>query len=171
MTMSRSAIFSKDNRYRYLLIRRWDNNRPTLRWIMLNPSVANANRDSKTIKRIMQYTEDLGFGSCIVYNLFALVSPSPSALLTADDPVGPDNDAYLAQCMKNALEENTPVILAWGNVVRARAWRLLQVLKLLKEYRELGVKLYCLGLTSRMQPRHPLGLPDDEEPVMVDWND
>jgi len=167
MTMSRSAIFSEDGKYRYSLTRIWDRDRPRLRWIMLNPSIANDSRDSATITRVIQYSEDLGFGSCVVYNLFALVSQNPSKLISHPDPVGTHNDRYLKQCLINAKDDGNPVMVAWGN--RARARRLLDLQPLFLRFRDAGVRFCCLGITQQMQPMHPLGLNSDSEPFMVEW--
>src|SRR3954454_21911255 len=89
-----SAVFSKCNRYRYRLDRIWDEARPPLAFGMLNPSTADHERNDATIERCERRARALGFGSLIVWNLFAFRSTKPSTLKAQDDPIGPKNDLF-----------------------------------------------------------------------------
>ena len=46
--MKRKALFSKDQKHRYLLERTWNNSKKKLLFIMLNPSGADSKKDDPT---------------------------------------------------------------------------------------------------------------------------
>lgn len=148
--MKSEAIFSEDNKYRYLLYREWETRSPTLCWVMLNPSLANAHENDPTIRRVIGFSSAMGFGSIYVVNLFALVTPYPTNLWCAEDPIGPDNIKYI----RKAFINSDKIICAWGNGA-SRARDLVIDLKKIAASRA----LYCFGLTSDKQPKHPLYLP------------
>ncbi|MDA1010549.1 MAG: DUF1643 domain-containing protein [Chloroflexi bacterium] len=150
----RRASFSRDQRYRYRLDRRWSDG-GVLVWVMLNPSMADAHTDDATIRRCIGFANDWGFGAITVVNLFAWRATKPRDLWVALDPVGPRTDLILRQ----AVAESHAVIAAWGNVPSSRTPRAETVLAALPD------STMTLGVTSSGHPRHPLYLPAGTEPV------
>jgi hypothetical protein len=159
-----SCIFSPDRQYRYALLRpnlmrqfAQDSVSGTCLFIMLNPSTADETQNDPTVTRCIGFAKMWGFATLEVCNIFAYRTPYPDLLWKQDDPVGPDNDHWIADCAKNAAM----IVAAWGGggVERERAPR---VLKLLKDYR-----IHCLGTTFGGQPKHPLYLPKDTEPRVL----
>jgi len=142
--MHRSAEISRDGRYRYMLRRVWDDTRPTVLFVGLNPSTADAARDDPTIRRCMRFASDWGFGQLIVANLFAFRTSSPRLLRRVRAPIGPHNDRWL----RRLTAEAEATVVAWGNHGTFLG-RDQQVLELLADPR-------CLDVTKRGQPRHPL---------------
>jgi len=141
------AYFSPCFRYRYLLIREWEQKTKCC-FIMLNPSTADADIDDPTIRRCMSFARREHCGGIAVLNLFAFRATLPGDMKAAEDPVGPENDGYLQM----ALEEcKGPIIAAWGahGSFRGRDKAVRQMF---------GDNLLCLGLTAAGQPRHPLYL-------------
>ena len=140
-----TAVLSTDGRYRYELTRRWGAGQ-AVTFIMLNPSTADSAIDDPTIRRCMGFARTWGFTALTVVNLYAWRSPRPQDLWTADDPVGAENDDYIAR----AAAPGGPLIAAWGN--NAQTDRVSHVLRLpgVIEVAE------TLGLTTKGQPRHPL---------------
>ena len=69
--IERSADLSPCGNYRYSLRRLWDEKRPGVLWVMLNPSTADANADDPTVRRCMGYARSWGCGSIEVVNLCA----------------------------------------------------------------------------------------------------
>ena len=67
--MNRSAVISKNKKYRYELSRIWSES-PKITFIMLNPSVGNETCDDKTIKRLIFFTKKFGYGGFYVGNIF-----------------------------------------------------------------------------------------------------
>ena len=81
-------------------------------------------------------------------NIFAYRSTDPKALYTLDDPVGPENDAYL----RKAAGVADLRVVAWGTH-GALNGRHETVLALLADY-----PLTALGVTQEGFPKHPLYL-------------
>ena len=151
--IERGAVLSDDGAYRYSLTRWWSA-AGVVRWIMLNPSTADAEVDDPTIRRCIGFARAWGYGSIQVVNLFALRATDPRELTRHPDPVGPDNDLWLIG--RDQLTVPTITVCAWGAHPMA-ARRVDAVLELLGRYRQIP---HVLGLTKDNQPRHPLYLPD-----------
>jgi len=154
VTAHGSASFSRDGRYRYRLHRRWAHG-PRVAWVMLNPSTADATHDDPTIRRCIGFSQRWGFGALTVVNLFAWRATSPDALRRVDDPVGPRTAATLRE-VTSAVDG---VVAAWGNVHPDLAARV-EALRA-----SLPAAAWCLGLTSRGEPRHPLYVPGNTRPI------
>ena len=88
----------------------WDDIRPVVMFIMLNPSTADATADDPTIRRCIGFTHDWGYGGVRVGNLFAWRTPYPQALRSALDPIGRHNDSALCELAEGAAL----VVAAWG---------------------------------------------------------
>lgn len=148
-----SAYISLDGMYRYNLTRNWGDTPydPCMTFIGLNPSTADAEKDDPTIRRCIGFAKREGFTRLVMLNLFAFRATDPKALITADDPVGPDNNSELMAWM------TSPVIVAcWGaNPTNGRAVAMKAMV------RNCGAKLYCFGKTKDGHPKHPLYLPAD----------
>ena len=69
--MKTQANFSKDRTYRYRLSRTWDESKPSVLFIGLNPSTADEKTNDPTIRRLIGFARRWGFGSMYVCNLFA----------------------------------------------------------------------------------------------------
>lgn len=144
-----SAVLSPDLLYRYELRRKWGLGR-AVTFVMLNPSTADASTDDNTIRSCMRLTRHWGWDGIVVVNLFAFRTRSPRHLAAAPFPVGPENDRYVA----DAIRETPLTIVAWG--IRPKS---------LLSRGSLDVVLasprglFCLGTTKDGSPRHPLYLP------------
>jgi hypothetical protein len=101
-----SAVFSDCQRYRYRLDRVWNPDSPPLAFGMLNPSTADHERNDPTIERCERRARALGFGSLVVWNLFAYRTTSPEILRKQTDPVGPQNNLFIHEVL---LENKTRV--------------------------------------------------------------
>ncbi|WP_298915542.1 DUF1643 domain-containing protein [uncultured Roseobacter sp.] len=144
------AAYSDCGNYRYRLTRVWDETRPKVNFIMLNPSKADEIRNDPTVERCQRRAEHLGFGAFRVTNIFAWRDTDPTAMRRAKEPIGPLNDAVLRA---SALWADQ-VIVAWG-VHGAHQERGNSVADLLSG---LDKPLYHLGLSKEGHPRHPLYL-------------
>lgn len=147
--IQRSAIFSPCRTWRYALERVWDEDKPRVLFVLLNPSTADEKEDDPTNRRGIGFAKSWGFGSIVFVNLFAYRTPHPQELKKARDPVGPQNDGIIfdqACCAEK-------VVLAWGTHGAFRG-RDQEVIELLGE----SFNTYCLGTTKHGYPRHPLYL-------------
>lgn len=153
----RSAVISDDGKYRYRLDRGLGRDGKTAAFIMVNPSTADAEVDDATIRKLIGFSQRLGFGRFIVGNKFAYRATDVSELKTAADPVGPANDLYLDQIMEAA----DIIVAAWGPLAklprnRRSRWGFIDQLALAH-----GKPLHCLGTAQDGHPRHPLMLAYD----------
>lgn len=155
--MKKSANISDCGKYRYTLSREWDSSRPTVLFVCLNPSTADASKDDPTIRRLVGFAKQWGYGKLWVANLFAFRATKPEDMKAARDPIGPKNDFLIQRLDEMASLSGGITVAAWGahgnHLNRAE-----EVLKLLRDP-------YHLGLTKGGQPRHPLYLPKNVVPV------
>lgn len=155
--VAKSATISDDGLYRYTLSRHWmpaeeELRTPSLAWIMLNPSTADADTDDATIRVCMGRARRLGYSGILVVNLYAFRATQPERLWETADPVGSANDFSintLLDCAKAG--DYGAVVCAWGD--NAKPARASQVLT---RFAAAGVTPYCLGTTKRGAPKHPL---------------
>lgn len=143
--MKTSAKFSPCGKYRYYLMRVWDESLPNAMCIGLNPSTANAENNDPTIRRLITLLQNSGYGGFYMTNLFALVSPFPDALRMCPDPVK-ENDLWL----KAAREWCSEVIFCWGNFKQAEY----RARRIVAEY----PGALCFGKNTNGSPKHPLYL-------------
>lgn len=152
MKMQRSAAISHDGNYRWLLTRRWNKDKPSLRWIMLNPSIADGEYDTPTLERVIRISKILGYGGCIVVNLYAWRSPKALQLrgMSQTKAIGDRNNYVLRRVGEAARKTESPVMVAWGSqamdtrvrfVINTYFW---------------GLELKCLGHNKSGHPIHPL---------------
>ena len=150
------ASFSDCRKYRYKLWRKWDDG-GLVNFTMLNPSKAGEIDSDRTVNRCIGFARRWGYGGIVVTNLFGMVTPYPSEMIYADDPIGPGNDAAIVE----AADESAIVICAWGADGDHRD-RASQVRKMLLEH--CPDKLHYLRM-GKNQPWHPLYLPGDLKPI------
>lgn len=152
------AVFSPCDRYRYVLRRQSLLNQGTVLFVMLNPSTATATEDDPTIRRCIRFVRAWGYGELVVANLYALRTPHPRQLHEADDPVGPDNDGWLA----SLANDSELTIVAWGADPGPDPERPKRVLKTLAAG---AGEIMALGTCADGSPRHPLYVKGYGEPT------
>jgi hypothetical protein len=136
--------------------------REVVAFIGLNPSTADEVKNDPTVTRCINYARRWGFQGMFMLNIFALRSTDPRALYRHPDPIGPETNRYLMELVQR--REVSLVVAAWGNhgALLSRGWNVINLV------RNSGVNLYRLGeLTKQGQPRHPLYLRRDLEPVQL----
>lgn len=156
--MIKYAVFSEKMTYRYALHRSWDHNKDFVCFIGLNPSTADDQNDDPTIRRLIKYCEDWGYGGFFIVNLFALVTADPKLMMKHPSPIGKKNDRHI----RIHLKKCKLTVLMWGRN-GTFSDRYLKVLKLLGKKR----KLHCFDLTKERQPKHPLFLKSDLLPKRI----
>jgi hypothetical protein len=105
------AVFSSDQKYRYVLWRRWESSSNLILFVGLNPSTADEKVDDSTIRRFRGFSERLGADGFIAVNLFAYRSKDPKVLKLQLDPVGRENDDWILAASSYAYK----TIACWGN--------------------------------------------------------
>lgn len=170
-----SAIISACGRYRYRLERDLGQTGPTMAFVMVNPSTADASQDDPTIRKCVGFAKRHGCGSLIVGNLFAFRATDVRDLRKAGDAIGPENDRYLSEIMWDADD----VVVAWGSlnklpeVLRGRWKELVRIFD--ARHQDTGERhptpLGCLGVCADQHPKHPLmvGYDTKIQPWQVPW--
>lgn len=151
--MLREAELSADHKYRYRLSRVWLDG-PRVTFIMLNPSTADDQIDDPTIRRCINFAKNWGYGGLNVVNLYALRATDPFELWKAEDPIGPENERYLAE----AARSGELLVAAWGAHAKKERAREVAMLPGFE-------KLTCLRVTKDGAPSHPLYLRRSLTPI------
>ena len=151
------AVYSDCERYRYLLTRVWGGG-PRVMFVMLNPSTATEVQNDPTVERCERRARALGYGGFRVTNIFAFRATDPKVMLAEPDPVGPGNDAAI----RDSLDWTGTVVCAWGN----HGLHLNRGAAVKSMLQQAGAHLLHLGLTGKDQPRHPLYVGYDRQPVV-----
>lgn len=112
--MKRDA-YIVDDKFRYWLSRIWDDNLPTVTFIGLNPSTADAKKDDKTVTTCIAYAKRWGNGGLFIANLFAFIDTYQTKIWNEPDPIGPENDTWLG----NLASKSSLVVAAWGRCFSA----------------------------------------------------
>ena len=152
-----TALYSPCQNYRYTLTRIWNPGGPKALFVMLNPSTETEVQNDHTLDRCERRARALGFGAFRVCNIFAYRATDPKVMRAQAEPVGPGNDAAIAE---SALWADR-VLCAWGTH-GAHLGRGAAVEALL---RGTGQRLYHLGLSKAGHPKHPLYIGYDQQPV------
>lgn len=144
------AVFSVDGLHRLSLWRTWQPQLPLLVCCLLNPSVADGERNDLTLTKCMGFAARNGYGRVLLVNLFTLVSTNPDTLasrvLSANTV---DADHHLRWA---ARLPDSRILAGWGS----KPWatdRARHVQQLLRE--QAMQRLLCLGTTKDGSPRHP----------------
>ncbi|HHX89070.1 MAG TPA: DUF1643 domain-containing protein [Paracoccus sp.] len=153
-----TAVYSPCQTYRYTLTRVWNPAGPKALFVMLNPSTATEIQNDPTVERCERRARALGFGAFRVCNIFAFRATDPRVMRAQAEPVGPENDAAIAQ---SALWADR-IICAWGThgAHQARGAAVEGVL------RGTGRRLYHLGLSKAGHPKHPLYIGYAQQPEL-----
>lgn len=146
------AIFGVGRIHRYVLWRRWgfETNR-ICTFVGLNPSTADETQDDPTIRRCIRFSKEWGFDAYVMLNAYGFRATDPRDMKAAVDPVGPENDRYIAA----VAAVSDCVVAAWGT--HCRAERQTEICRLMQR------DVYCLGRTKAGFPKHPLYLRADTE--------
>ena len=85
-TLTTEAVFSDDNRKRYLLKKTWNTDLPKMTILMLAPSEAAGIELDTTTQLVLNNASRLGFGSVAIVNLFATLNDFALKQVEAEDP-------------------------------------------------------------------------------------
>ncbi len=108
--MERSAIFSRNNKFRYELSRIWSE-QPKITFIMLNPSVGDETFDDKTIKRLIFFTKKFGYGGFYVGNIFPNINTKVKDLYLDLSHDKKKNREHV----NSMIDKSESIVYAWGN--------------------------------------------------------
>jgi hypothetical protein len=161
--LSKDADISPCGVFRYTLTRVMNDTSDGLCLVGLNPSVADADRDDRTMRRGVGFALSLGCGWLDMMNAYAFRAQDPNDLVRAvryagvEYAIGGDENR---KALRVSMKRAKYVVVAYGNHPLARTadyW----VRQLAAS---VDVTLYHLGdLTKDGFPRHPLYLSADAD--------
>jgi len=160
------AWFTDDRLHRLVLWRHWS--APAEKralFIMLNPSVANAESEDQTLRQCIAFAKGWGYGGVTLLNLHTLVATDPKELwgTEPEDRVAsgfPMKHLGLSlsydEIVREAITRTTGVVVAaWGVVPQGARPRVDAMKSMLQG---LPRSASCLGMTAGGHPRHPCRL-------------
>jgi hypothetical protein len=159
--IQRTAEVSDDGAYRYSLGRAWDTTLPNATFVLLNP--AGIDPDADTVyddaetQKCMSFAQNWHCGSITLVYIYGLRAVTADDLFSAQDPIGPENDAFLSAAAAQAAADATFLVGGWGSLVTPD--RLAQVLAMPGMDR-----VTDLACTPDGQPRDPLQLRTNLKP-------
>lgn len=166
------ATLSPSNAFRYRLWRQWDDSKPVVVWIMLNPSWGDGERDDNTIKKVVGFSKLWGFGGIEIVNLFAFRTHAPAILKQQGYPgAGDTNLAYIRAVVK----QHGMVVCAWGGNADCPAGkraiqRVKDIVNRLQE--DVHIETWALKVGANGMPWHPLYVSYKTERVHFNlWED
>ena len=149
--MRTEAYLSDDRRYRYWLLRVWDDSLPMMANFGSNPSTADEKENDPTIRKDIGFADRNGFGGLLKLNVGGFRATRPRDWYDAADPFGPENSiAHLMQYLRDFKVEKT--VLAWGKCIGRFRNRGLTIAANIAEP-------WCFGKNPDGTPRHTLMLP------------
>lgn len=177
-----AANISPDGVYRFSLDRRWGDG-PTVLWILLNPSAADANVDDQTIGTITRLTRRWSrshddeetspewwarFGGLRVVNLSPFRCTKPRDLLGKPEVIESMLSNVNITTIAASIGTAGLVVGGWGDGPSNMAFREKMrgpVVVIQQMLREVGKKMWCVDVTGERNPRHPLYSPNDRVPM------
>lgn len=158
-----SAIISHCGTYRYRLEREVQMDGVVVAYFGVNGSTATATEDDQTVRKWIGFTKVNGGRRFIVGNAFAYRATEVAELGLAGDPIGPENDAHIAQIIADA----DILVPCWGSRKKLppRLYDRLDALRDILFAADKPVKIW--GLSQSGDPLHPLML--GYSTPLVDW--
>lgn len=146
-----TAIFSEDRNFRFLLNRTWDENKPTICFLMNKPSSANEVDNDRTIDRAINFAKSWGCGGFYVIN----INPTYNNDSELSQNIIDENKQYI----KFAVENSEKIIYCYGSTIK------------LPQYISSMVNTpYCLELSVNGCPKQITRLKNNLKPVVIRKN-
>ncbi|HEP6287956.1 TPA: DUF1643 domain-containing protein, partial [Burkholderia vietnamiensis] len=159
-----SAIISSCCGYRYRLEREIAPTGIVVAFFGVNPSRADASVRDQTDLKWTGFAHRRGARKYIAGNPFAYRSPYVRDLVAVVDPIGPENDAHLAQIITDA----DMLVPCWGDRGKLPKCLRPRLDVMADMLRASGKPVKVFGLTTGGDPKHPLMLSYDTK--LIEWN-
>lgn len=154
---NRGAMFNAERTHRQKLWRVWDDNKPALIVIGMNPSKADENDNDPTVERCVRRAMKLGYGGVVLVNMIDVIETDSRKLdqMPAHTRSTEANTETLFRVLEAAQERKADILCAWGkpgHKLGPVAWFSTQA-------NRRNVTLFCLGRNKDGSPVHPLYQP------------
>lgn len=105
------ALYSADEKHRYVVTRVWNRNDPLFGAVLLNPSTATEYQLDPTVDRVLtRARRELIYGGLVLMNIFAFRATDPKNMREQKDPIGRENDRVIKQLLPHCAK----VMCGWG---------------------------------------------------------
>lgn len=161
--MLKSAKFNPEGTHRMYLSRIWEEKHSKILFIGLNPSTADGMEDDHTVRRLISFARDWGFGGFYLVNAYSFKATDPKDLIVhlRTTPRTQLIEEYKVNLKYIKLYHTIcqQTVYCWGTNIPegnlANTWmdRLLRATK----------GGYCFGLSKDGYPLHPLMLPSNTQ--------
>ena len=149
--MRTDALLSDDRKWRYWLLRVWDDSLPINCTCGVNPSTADEKENDPTIRKDIGFSERQGFGGLLKVNLSAFRSTDPKPIRLRLHGVGSLNSPHHIRRYFDEFKAKQ-FIACWG---RNGRYLYTQAGSVLREFPD----AMCFGKNPDGTPRHTLMLP------------
>lgn len=149
-TLVTTAIFSRDNKHRYVLTKHWNDSLPKAAILMIQAGHADTVRMDTTTMLCISNACDNGFGEISMLNLFSSIQSDT-----------PESDKFNDATIVKYCDQAGKIILAFGKG-KENLERKMEVLQLLETYKD---KFCCIADAKGRKLFHPLA-----PQVRVKWN-
>jgi hypothetical protein len=139
------ATFSNDRKYRYELWRIWDEAKPLVMFIGLNPSTANETEADPTIESVTRISRFNGYGGFYMMNCWAYIATKPEDL-----KINPMSEQINNDLLTINASKCKDVVCAWGN------FKIVHDLGRDEELKAMFPRALCIGRNQNGSPKHPL---------------
>lgn len=158
ITMTTSVVSSKDNKFRYILKKEWNNKKKTALVISLSAGKADEVFCDYTTTFIVNALNELDYGSVTIMNVFAHVNEKHAT-----------DTENLKQIKENAnKEEIDSIIIAWGRGCEKASKKVKEeIMKIEKVLDEVADKCMLIADKRGLRGLHPLKAQN--EWVLVPW--
>ncbi len=152
---NRYELLSSCGRYQYASREVLSDSPKVCCFIMLNPAGRIRPKPGATRRKCIKFARENGCGTLLTCNLFAFATPDPKHLWQVSDPIGPENDHYIAEMIRKAVGGEGMIVCAWGREGRSRVKeRARQVLAILEAENTAG-RVCALRINADGSPQHP----------------
>lgn len=158
-----TAVFSHCGTYRYRLDRRLTATGTLFGYFGVNGSTAKGDEEDQTTLKWNGFTMRNGGRGYIVGNPYAYTATDVRNLASAKDPIGPENDRYIAEI----IAEAEVLVPCWGSRLKLPPALRPRLDWLRARIFESGKPVRIFGLTHSGDPKHPLMLGYDTP--LVAW--
>ena len=165
--MGNDAYVSDCGKYRYSLIRHVGAGQLRFAFFGINPSTADARLDDATVRKWRGYCERNNGALFEVANVFSYRATDVKELANVDDPFG-GNEHWRVQ--ESIIRSADVLVPCWGRQKKVadhlRPWIDELFGRLCDESNRPGKFLMCFGKTKDGDPKHPLMLGYDKDPLV-----
>lgn len=156
--MKKGAYFNSARTLRWYLFRIWDESKPLVMFIGLNPSKADEEDNDPTITRVCSIAKHNGYGGVYMVNCFSHIS-TDSAGLIVNRFTSAFNNYIITQIAKKCKD----VVFAWGS-----SNKIVNEANRLKELSIQFPNAKVLFINKDGNPKHPLYCPIESELIPYD---